>query len=528
MTQNTSPTHNRLSWLTSPQFPDETKTRQAQLLNAIVLAVIFFCTLFVAVRIATGSEVFSSFHIIILSLILFHIVAFFALRRGYVHESGLSLVVLAWLSLAYQAANDNGVRDSAYLALIAVIMVASLLLGWRLAILSAVATIVLGWGLYFLEINGFIVFNPRTPFTITMNLTWIFAIVSTLVFLLVDNLTKALREAQNSNRDLQMLSADLENQVAERTQNAEKALVEAEQTRREMEKRMWQIAGQAELAKRMRGEQDIPNLARNLIQHLCQYLTAPIGTLYLARPDGVLKLTGSYAHLHRAHMVTEFAPGEGIVGQAALEKQPIVLLDVPAGYLPLVSGLGTAVPKHIVVYPFLYQNNVVGVVELGLLQPLSDVAQSFLSTALESLAIAFITAQARAQVDELLVKTQHQAEELQAQEEELRAANEELSAQTDSLRLSEERLRQQQQELEQANAELEENTAVLSEQRLQLDLQNQELREAQYKLEEKATELARASQYKSEFLANMSHELRTPLNSLLILARMLANNEAGN
>jgi PAS domain S-box-containing protein len=38
----------------------------------------------------------------------------------------------------------------------------------------------------------------------------------------------------------------------------------------------------------------------------------------------------------------------------------------------------------------------------------------------------------------------------------------------------------------------------------------------------------RASEAKSQFLANMSHELRTPLNSLLILARLLADNAGGN
>src|SRR2546422_826156 len=38
----------------------------------------------------------------------------------------------------------------------------------------------------------------------------------------------------------------------------------------------------------------------------------------------------------------------------------------------------------------------------------------------------------------------------------------------------------------------------------------------------------KASEAKSQFLANMSHELRTPLNSLLILARLLADNVGGN
>jgi signal transduction histidine kinase len=333
-----------------------------------------------------------------------------------------------------------------------------------------------------------------------------------------------LRQAQASNEELQRLSAALESQVAERTQKAEQALVQAEQARQEMEMRMWQIAGQAQLAEQMRGEQDIATLARNLMRQLCQYLQAPVGTLYVWQ-GGVLQLVGSYAYRQRAHGVNKFALGEGLVGQVALEKQPMALWDVPPEYMPVVSGLGTAVPRNIILHPILYQKEVIGVIEMGVWQPLTESEEEFLQNALESIAITFVTAQARTQIDALLEKTQHQAEELQVQEEELRAANAELSAQADSLRLSEERLRQQQRELEMANAELEENTAVLSEQRLQLDLQNQELREAQQELQRKAEQLARASQYKSEFLANMSHELRTPLNSLLILARMLANNE---
>lgn len=52
----------------------------------------------------------------------------------------------------------------------------------------------------------------------------------------------------------------------------------------------------------------------------------------------------------------------------------------------------------------------------------------------------------------------------------------------------------------------------------------EKLQEQQAELQETATELSLASKYKSEFLANMSHELRTPLNSLIILAKLFAEN----
>jgi signal transduction histidine kinase/CheY-like chemotaxis protein len=112
-------------------------------------------------------------------------------------------------------------------------------------------------------------------------------------------------------------------------------------------------------------------------------------------------------------------------------------------------------------------------------------------------------------------------EELQVQQEELRTANEELEEQSRALEESQTALENQQAELEQTNEQLAEQAASL-------DLKNTALTVAQDQLRERALELERASRYKSEFLANMSHELRTPLNSSLILAKLLADNAAGN
>src|SRR5690606_6384207 len=139
----------------------------------------------------------------------------------------------------------------------------------------------------------------------------------------------------------------------------------------------------------------------------------------------------------------------------------------------------------------------------------------------ETLGIALRSSKDRSRLEELLEKTQHQAEELQTQQEELRVSNEELEEQGRVLRESEAELQAQQAELEQINSHLEEQTQLL-------ELQKVELVQAQIVLSEKADELERTHQYKNEFLANMSHELRTPLNSTLILAKLLADNKDEN
>ncbi len=322
--------------------------------------------------------------------------------------------------------------------------------------------------------------------------------------------------------------------LAERTQGAEKAKQEAEAANRQLEAQMWSIAGQAELNAEMRGQQDLNTLSARVIRQLCRYLDAPVGALFVME-DNRLRLMGSYAYTHRKSPTNQFQRGQGLVGQAALEKQPIIISKVPDDYMSVGLGLGDVVPNQILVSPFIYEGQVRGVVELATLTEFTSAHLAFLERAMENIAIAFHTAQARSRIDELLQQTQRQAEALQVREGELEAANEELASQTENLRASQARLRQNQAQLEAANVALEEkanalqeSSAALLEKQVVLDRQNQELKAAQSELERKAEELALASQYKSEFLANMSHELRTPLNSLLILARMLADNEKGN
>ena len=249
----------------------------------------------------------------------------------------------------------------------------------------------------------------------------------------------------------------------------------------------WLEAGMLELDTLLRDEQTLAPLAGRVLAFLARYLEAGAGALYIYRErDEELELAATYATSAVRGPGERVKLGQGLLGQAALEGRMIALEQVPGGYLTIGSALGASTPRMVVAMPFAHDGKLVGALELGTFRPFSAIELAFLKQATEALAIGVQVNLSRQRVNELLIQSQSQEEEL----------------------------RLQQEELQQTNEELEERAHLLEQQREQISA--------------KSLELERVSAYKSEFLANMSHELRTPLNSLMILSGILRDNKDGN
>src|SRR5215469_15971836 len=306
------------------------------------------------------------------------------------------------------------------------------------------------------------------------------------------------------------IAVDAQGEVAELKDNLNamvQSLREAVQASQEQD---WLKTNLARIGSMLQGHRDLEVVAELIMEELAPLLGAQHGTFFLAEESGEetrLRLIAGYGLRADKDAPIQYRIGQSLIGQVAKSKRAIVVDEIPPGYIRISSGLGEAPPANLAVMPIKFEGQVMGVVELASFSKFTPIQVAFLEQFTETLGVSVNAIIANARTDALLGQSQRLTAELQARSSELQSRSEELQL---------------------SNADLEEKAAQLAEQKRDIETKNAEISRAREEIEERARQLALASQYKSQFLANMSHELRTPLNSLLILARLLAQNPSSN
>jgi signal transduction histidine kinase/HAMP domain-containing protein len=303
---------------------------------------------------------------------------------------------------------------------------------------------------------------------------------------------------------------EAQGEVADLKDNINAMVRSLRETTKANEEQDWLQTNLARMAGLMQGQRDLGVVAGLVMNELIPLVGGQHGTFFLAE-DSVgatrLRLLAGYGLRADIEAPSQFRLGQSLIGQVARTRRPVVVTDLPADYVKISSGLGEAAPVNLMILPIVFEDQVLGVIEAGSFSRFTQVHQDFLEQFMETIGVSVNTIIANSRTDALLTESQRLAVELQARTGELQA---------------------RQEELQRSNAELEDKAEQLANQKRDIEIKNVEIEQARQELEERARQLDLASRYKSQFLANMSHELRTPLNSLLILARLLADNPNEN
>ena len=292
---------------------------------------------------------------------------------------------------------------------------------------------------------------------------------------LAANLTTQLRAIANvatavTKGDLtRSIHVEAQGEVAAVKDNINEMIRNLKDTTLRNQEQDWLKTNLTKFTRMLQGQRDLLTVGKLILSELAPVVPAQQGVFYImdkSGPEPELKLLASYACREESGLKTSLKLGESLVGQAALEKQRILLNDAPSDYVKVSSALGAARPMNIVVLPILFEEEVKAVMELSSLERFNSTHQAFLDQLTESIGIVLHTIEANTRTENLLEQSQSLASELQNRQEELQKTNLELA------------------------------------------------------------EKARSNLAKDQFLAMLSHELRTPLTPVLASALALESEPA--
>ena len=152
----------------------------------------------------------------------------------------------------------------------------------------------------------------------------------------------------------------------------------------------WLKTNLAKFSRMLQGQRDLNTVGRLILSELAPVVSAQHALFYVfdsTKTQPGLTLLASYGGRGQTALGSQLDLGEGLVGQCAVEKEKILLSNVPLDYIKIFSGLGAAPPQNILVLPVIFEGQVRGVLELASFERFSPTHEAFLDQLTESIGI---------------------------------------------------------------------------------------------------------------------------------------------
>ncbi|MBN2612151.1 MAG: GAF domain-containing protein [Bacteroidales bacterium] len=272
---------------------------------------------------------------------------------------------------------------------------------------------------------------------------WFYALVVIIAAILIMYFIR--QREQQLKQDKLLLEAKLKEGEAEinnRKHEIEQQKRAIEEKDKAEEVNRWTNEGLAVFSSILNKEKnDLKKLSRLLISQITKYTGSQQGGIYISENVGdskvQIKLYGYYAFNAEKLEKVIFMPGEGLIGTSFQQQETIEMDHLPETYAKLNSGLGATALRYLLIIPLVHDNESVGIIEIVSIEKLEPHKVDFIVKLSESIASVVSSVKSNNLINEMLVKTQEQSEELHAQEEEMRQTMEEMRATQENIQAHE-------------------------------------------------------------------------------------------
>lgn len=232
--------------------------------------------------------------------------------------------------------------------------------------------------------------NELTNTLIIISLVAFIIVFSILYFVIQKYIINSLNNFQDGllnffmylNRetnDIQLLEDSSKDEIGQMSKVVNAGIKRTKQSITKADIENWIKDGVNQLNQILINLKDLKDVTDESINFISNYVNAGVAVLYIYEEDNKkLKQYSSFAHVSRDELSNEFSLGEGVVGQVAFQKKPILLKNIKKNEALITTGTVTQNAYNTYTFPLIYNNEIFGVIEIGSFDEFEQKTLSFL------------------------------------------------------------------------------------------------------------------------------------------------------